>query len=363
MKNLLKLKISVILIGSIVLSSCGPNPEKIFKGEVIIVNKPSTDKLIGEKLEFDGVYTGQLIVRDSLIFFISSLYGAYNCATFNVNTGKHVGNFFNTGQGPREFISFSFMYFESGYDAWINDSRKGCYVLINMKSGEEKKRINISGLRRGAGTDLQEVILNDSLFILSEFEIITLPGNKYIITPIKYRKINYLSREDVVEYDLFDLELYQKLWAGDDGGFHLSGSNSIKPDKSKIVNAMNFVYQINILDLKTGKVQGYRIAGTHGFRFVRSPLVFDPLKNVYANTYIRSITSDNIFIYVLLHNSTQSESVVFHVFDWNGNFVRILETDQKGMNFGFGFDDVRRKIYIKDDVENVWVYDVEYLYH
>ena len=249
------------MLFSFFFTNCS-DAEKIFKGEVVVVQKPKTDKLIGKKINLEGLYTGSPVVFDSIISFIHPSYGTYFASNFNLNTGKHLGNFLNKGQGPGEFTTILLLHPESGYDYWISDFNKRHYVLVDLKSGEEKKR-------------------------------------------------------------------------------------------------MTRMFQISILDLKTDVLKGFRIAGTQGFDFVRTPL--PPQDRTRDSYYLVSVDDD--YIYAMLNNMHKPENKPeVHVYDWNGNFVRILETDQKGVRFDF--DRKNKKLYFKDaeEEENVWVYDVSYFY-
>ncbi len=349
MKNLLLLSVIALL-----LAACNNNPEKIFKGELIIVNNPSTDKLTGKKINLDGLYAGALSVRDSIISFAYHNYGNYHVANFNVNTGRHIGNFFKKGQGPGEFIDFYRLHPGANYDFWIDEFNKRHYVLVDMSTGEEKKRINLSTFKKkGFSPFIQAFILDDSLLIaVNQPEIKNLD---YDMMVPKYSIINYLSKEEIAGYELYDENLYNKLRAPGMENEHLIGTSHIKPDKSKVAGVMNYLYQLNILDLKTGELKGYRLAGTPGFEFVSTLL--SP-ETVYSYGWANE---DEKFIYIMLSNTHSPEvKPVFHVFDWDGNFVRILEPDQKGTDFAL--DNVQKKLYTKDDEENVWVYDVSYLY-
>jgi len=154
----------VLLVLCILCSSCS-NAEKIFKGEIKVVEKPIVDRLIGEKIELDGLYAGNPIVFDSIISFVY-YYDNYFVSNFDIKTGKHLGNVLNRGQGPEEFLTIVRLHPGSGYGYWFSDFKKRHYVLVDMLSGKEKKRIDLSDYRKEGNIPfISALIINDSLLI------------------------------------------------------------------------------------------------------------------------------------------------------------------------------------------------------
>ncbi len=346
-----------VALSFLIFVSCDSNPEKIFRGQVKMVKEPGTDQLIGKKLHLDdSLYAGSPVVADSVISFVYR-YPGYFVANFNINTGKHIGNFFNAGQGSNEFLNFNFLHPDVGNDYWINELNRRRYVLVNMATGEVKKRIDISEFKkRGDVPFIRAFILDDhQLIAVNQPEVKNLDGD---IMPPKYWKIDFETMEEKDCYELYDEELYNKLRVQDPEteSEHLHGTYHIKPDKSKMVNVMRYLYQINILDLKTNKLKGFRLVGSPGFEFVYAPTL--PGLTEQRKYYYAAV--DDSYIYVLLNVYDSEKLPIFHVFDWDGNLVRILTTDQKGRNFDLNRKN--RKLYVKDYEENVWVYDVNYLY-
>lgn len=336
--------------------SCS-DAEKIFKGSITIVKNPKTDILLGKQLILGDLYAGYPIVFDSIISFIHE-YGDYYVANFNLNNGKHLGNYMYRGQGPGEFLDFIPLHFEDNKNFWIHEYNKRQFILVDMSSGIEIKRINFLDFKKKGSFPFAHIfILNDSLLIA-----INQPEKKNFSNEIMVPKltiINYLTLKEITDYHSYDESLYNKLCSFGEDQAHLLETYCIKPDKSKVVSIMTRLYQINILDLKTGKWNGYRIADTQGFNFVHTPLSITD--RTYQSYYHVSVDDD--FIYAMLKNIfTPDVKPVIHVFDWNGNFIRILEFDQKGTVFDI--DRIQKKLYFKDqeEEENIWVYDVSYLY-
>lgn len=103
--------------------------------------------------------------------------------------------------------------------------------------------------------------------------------------------------------------------------------NALKPDGSKIALCMNFLSQINIVDLKSGSIKGVRISNTPDFDYLESNS--EDLKYFYNfsdadDNYIYGLCSD--VKYSELKESVNARTV--NVFDWEGNFIRKLYLDQ-----------------------------------
>jgi hypothetical protein len=76
--------------------------------------------------------------------------------------------------------------------------------------------------------------------------------------------------------------------------------------------------------------------------------------------HYRALQADDSYIYVLEHPKEGLPYGIVNVFDWDGNFVRILRIDDG--NVSFAFDPVRKILYIKNDAEEITAYDLNFLY-
>ena len=143
----------------------------------------------------------------------------------------------------------------------------------------------------------------------------------------------------------------------------------IKPDRTKLAMSMVYLGQINIMDIATGKITGYYIKDTHNFDVLRKHSNFD-MRFFYGQTLV-----DDDFIYGVLNDSEDalingeyrfingSDKTTLYVFDWNGNFKKVLILD-KAME-SIALDPVNKQIYLLTngaEDEEVYRYDVSYLY-
>jgi len=140
-----------------------------------------------------------------------------------------------------------------------------------------------------------------------------------------YLRINHKSNEIEKQYNIFTN------FVTNENAKHINGEffhsiDLIKPDKSKIVMGMYMLAQINILDVKTGEVKGFRISRTPDFNYFKGSV--DKLKIYYNNLVV-----DNDYIYLVsvdkkyIDIRESVDSNIIHVFDWNGNFYKKLFLD------------------------------------
>ena len=71
-----------------------------------------------------------------------------------------------------------------------------------------------------------------------------------------------------------------------------SPNDACKPDGTKVVQAMLYLPQLNILDVETGQVVGFRMKGAPDFS------IFEDEKDVY-NIYYIGVQADDNYIYAL----------------------------------------------------------------
>lgn len=87
-----------------------------------------------------------------------------------------------------------------------------------------------------------------------------------------------------------------------------------------------YLQQINIIDLETGDVKGFRIKGTPGFSIFEKDI--NKVKTNYS-----SLEADNNYIYALYrevsaHISDTTTTSQLHIFNWNGNLIRKYDLGQ-----------------------------------
>jgi hypothetical protein len=363
--------ILAFLAGCTAFISCKEDHDHTyFHGETIIVDtnvKPDT--LYGKQIKLDGVYTGSMWAYDTLIGFTSYKFTDYFMHVFNVNTGKFLYPLCKRGIGPEEFPSIAtanqFVYpAQLGY--WIRkESGKDECVLVNLeKPGdviEQKTDIKIE-------TEFLDsfgfvFILNDSLFLANNQGEEPLKGEG-TFTPPAYYLYNSRTKERIKTYGMYN----GFIPVSPDNFFRQSGykicyasCDRIKPDDmSKLAMGMLHMDQINILDLKTGELKGYRNKTSPDFGYLKD------IDN-HRLFYLYNMCVDNRYIYGLYsdteYGARKWESNTVNVFDWDGNFIRKILLDKIALKIAL--DPVNKYLYIDtigEDDEEIYRYDVSYLY-
>jgi hypothetical protein len=316
------------------------------------------DILKGNTIVLDDVYTGDMLAYDGLLVFVSAKHPDGYMYLFDSETGKRINAIGRRGQGPDEFLNLTFTggFEKDSSDTyfWVNDLdlRRNILVKLNTR-GERVKEINTSTFK---STNIYGIgafhILNDSLLLAYvQPSRIFMDENKF--TPSGYHVFNYKLGETVGKH-LFFGEYKEPDGVLYPGNYLSSIICRIKSDKTKLATAMHHFKQVIILDLESGKIKSIATNDSPDLN-LNHLLPGKPVKYYYRNLH-----SDDSYIYVLEHVTGSSQGTV-NVFDWDGNFVRILRIDEG--NIWFTFDPVRKIIYTKNsDTEKITAYDVNYLY-
>ena len=177
----------------------------------------------------------------------------------------------------------------------------------------------------------------DTLFVHRPSDFL----NRAEVTTPFYEKRTINTQETIRDY-----RMYKKLSLQNGINWKSYTWDVIKPDYSKIVQAMKYLPQINILDTQTGEVVGYRWRNSPDFSVLESDV--DPNS---MNIYYINVHADNNNIYATYWGkepwSGQFPYVnSIHVFDWNGNLLYELITDKSF--FHIWVDQIRNRLYTID---------------
>jgi hypothetical protein len=356
---------AIFLLGVllIVLFSCTDenNNNKIFNGELFIIeNKPDMDTLYGEQIQLDGLYTGSFTVHDSLIVFSSSQYKtALNCISlvFNLKTGKQISSLIKVGKGPGEYTMATTthqFHIDKEMKMWFYDYfvKKLCF-LVDIVNNNVSDSIDISWLK----TERKEpcsrfFILNDSLFLAYNMPEPAYTRENIALPPV-WSLYNYKTGEKLRQYDVYNQYRYLQSLSF----FRLYSEDRIKPDHTKFVMPMGYLHQINIVNIQTGAIKGYRFKDSPDYLDVMTKE--DEEDDGFGDFYLRACVDDD-FIYAVINK--KSDNTVIDVFDWNGNYLKKIILDKKKEYIAI--DAINKYIYILTigKEEEIYRYDVSYLY-
>jgi hypothetical protein len=355
----------VFTISFTIFISCKEEKKKdvYFNGEIIIVDcNVAPDTLHGEKVNIDGLYTGNIWAYDTLIGFESGKYPDYLINVFNVNTGKFLYSLCKKGLMVENFNRITwreqFVYEDSQQHIWIRKKDVEECVLLNLeKPGDVvKRKMDIKLDTEFDAGFIFTFILNDSLFLGSN-QGEKIFGENGSILPPAYHLCNARTKKLIKSYKPYNaivLPSYRDLQVA----MALSSMDRIKPDdNSKLAMGMLSIDQINILDVATGEIKGYRNKNSPDFDYLKN---IDNLKKYYVD-----ICVDDKYIYGLYSIGNSFDGNTLNVFDWEGNFIRKIVLDKTVFFLSMGFDPVNKYLYIdtlSEDDEEIYRYDMSYLY-
>jgi hypothetical protein len=349
----------IILITIFSILSCGGEVQ-IFNGELVIVEQPvSADKLFGTEQQLNGtLYTVGVCVYDSLIFFSTDKLSDSLFSMFNTKTGEQEYLGIRKGINPEEFIAASYSeqyHVDSSICLWFYDSEKKECSLVDLSTSVQRQIIKLPEFEIGREFPFGRIfVLNDSLLLaFSQGEDLYHNLN---LSPPLYCVFNYRTNAEPVQYQIYNEFSYSKKLMPQ---MCLYSHDRIKPDKTKLAMGMRYLRQINIMDIGTGNIKGYRVKDTPDFNILTKRY------HKFVSYYLW-ICVDDDFIYGAIDSKDKNTTTV-DVFDWNGNFLKKLILDKKMANINsIALDPVNKYLYVlttgNDKIEKVFRYDVNYLY-
>lgn len=317
-------EISMFLLLCVLTFSCRPKDDHIFfKGEIVHIDMYSCiDTLKGDHVTLEDDVLGLISVYDSLIFFYNPMDKHYQYHCYNHETGKHVANFFPVGRGRGEFLNVTPMY--CMYNC--RDTIKSIFVAAN------EQKIGVFNVT-------QSIFQNKSVLeSITDFEwkkrfikpiTQVFPLDNRIIGYIKgrepyFKKDNYTlpqymlfdkaTLEIVDTIELYNKKIIKKMIEGVD--MNIFGFfSALKPDGTRMASVMGYLPQINIWDIKTGKIKGIRFGQTTLWNLIDNP---QQAKMCHVFMDI-----DDKYIYApwFVDGDINKGTHIINVFSWEGNHI------------------------------------------
>jgi len=351
-----------------VVSSC-KEEEPYFNGEISFYdNFSGTDTLYGKKIEFiDDIQAGLMTVYDSIMLFWCPDYKNYSVLMCNINTGENIGFLCRKGNGPDEFGDRAYstqIVVDNDTKLWVDDRHKNKMKLLNLsESIKEGVTIIDSTVDKESAKDFFSIssnfMLDNYMMLVKNQSELLYQGNldKLDYLPGAYHI--YKGQEKLKEFKLYNKQLINLDYKRQSYSILLS-CDRIKPDKSKIAMSMGKLSQINILDINTGILSGFRKSKSIDYKDLTT--LTHEEQRIY---YTTGIEVDNHYIFVMYANKLVEEEYhhtkEIHVFDWEGKAVKRLIFEQE---FDFmTLDAKNKKLYLKNEREEVYCYDIAYLYN
>ena len=346
--------------------SCHKNDDSTyFNGEIRTIedNIEDVKKITLKVVPLDGANFGWLSTYDSLMFFLNPKLTDRFYNIFNIDTGKEIGTFGNKGGGPEEVSTFGpiFQFFKEG------DELKTLLFAPN----EEKLFVwNITQSIRQSTTIMDRIIPytwraeNDGapyllMFLLNENTLIaelqSFPLSDEKATLPIYQKRTFDTNKLLESYSSYKKSIKNSEASILPESFFYS-NDAFKPDRTKVVQAMVNLPQLNILDVETGQTVGYRMKGGPDFT------IFEGTGEI--KKYYTRVQADDNYIYTLYWGKERWKHFevpymnIIHVYDWYGNLVQKIETD-RGID-QMWIDPTRNRLYVTSPkVDDIFYLDLD----
>lgn len=278
-------------------------------------------------IDMDGIYSPYVNVLDSIAIFYRTKEGkAFEIVQLSTHT--QIGSFCSLGHGHEEYTVLSpiTQIYEN-----MNDKK-----TILFAPNESKLLIwNISESIRKGSTIYESVIpyswkdkfpvaFINQVMIGKDSVLLYLPSlrvssnNQLTDQCYQIRTLN--SNSLIREIKIFDHPIDNKSSRVLPETF-LGAYFSLKPDRSMFVEAMTWLPQINIIDIKTGKITGHRMKDIQ-----EEDVFLTNMENALC-CYTR-VVSDNNYIFALWSGTPRKELHtalgynIIHVFDWEGKLEK-----------------------------------------
>lgn len=344
--------------------SCHKNDDSIyFYGDIQVVedNIANIETVELKKVNLEGANYGWFSVYDSLMIFMNPKLKDHFYQIFNVDTGMEIGTFCERGGGPNEVTAVNpiSQFFKE------NNELK---TMLFAPNEEELLIWNITQSIKQSKTVMDKIIpytwktenegaCYNPLFVLNKNILLAkvgvIPiGDDDATLPI-YQKRTVNTNKCLENYFIYKQSIKNSESRIMPENFFYS-NDAIKPDGTKIVQAMLHLPQLNIIDVQTGSIVGYRLDDNVDFSVFKGR---KEIKNYYGRLHV-----DDDYIYVLYRgralgekNKTQENNIVY-VFDWKGKLVQKIALNHTVNELWV--DMTRNRLYITEPItDNVFYCD------
>jgi hypothetical protein len=324
-----------------------------FNGEIKYIEESAkgVKKVTLKAVLLNGANYGYMSVYDSLMIFMNPKLPDYFFRIFNVDTGEEIGSFCRKGGGPGELISVSpvFRFFKENGDlkTLLFASNESKLLTWNISRSVEQGTtvidtvVSYNPRNENGNVQYKEIFYQskDTLLV----DRVSLPLNEREATTPFYEQRTMYSDKLLRKYTVYKKNT---ITVSNDAAIipeaFYSSNDALKPDGSKIVQAMSNIPQLNILDIHTGEVAGYRMKGGPDFS------LFETGMDARKSYYIR-IQADDNFIYTSWWGKEPWGMNVIppintiHMLDWRGNLINEFITDHPIHEIWL--DQVRNRLY------------------
>jgi len=367
MKNLTLEIMIIMLIFSV---GCNKNENIYFNGKINLIELPkNSDYLKGELIELEGIYTGRFIAYDSLILFFSAKFPKQLMSAFNLQSKKHVGYFCDKGHGPNDFFEVeicNLLIKNNQLFLWLHGFNEQKMALLNITQSINTQLTKYDSIFNHEWRN-KFIMPSIFTFALEDNKILAKWQTNPVFFPNKPPRAvsNYFlidkSKNDTISYIIHNKPILKE-WIF--SACFFSSVDKIKPDNKKIAMCMEFMSQLNILNIETGDLIGIRHKNTPDYKY------FEKEQEIYR-WYYSHLSVDNDFIYGLYRNLIINENFFnhdfstneIHIYDWDGNLIRRVFLDKKVDQITLDLNSKNKILYAySNENEELYAYDVSAYY-
>lgn len=293
---------------------------------------PKSESVRVEKLSDEYIFsvTRNMQIVDSVILINTKCVDNIHwIQAIDINTKKHIASFGSEGRGEGELLEYSVFT--------VNPKTKEFYAVWNNKYVvyDLKKALNGQTCLKKQGIYSNPTSVDD-IYYLNDNKMLHL-GTRPRFAIVSKDMQDTLGRYDERHYiskrfaEHSDSDLQRRY-------FNNCSLFTLKPDKSKFVNAIRGGFYMEIFDIK-----GNKITPARECRFVE-PRAKDevwPMNDCMIGPF--QVRSTDKYIYVLYTTDKGEEIKNFQlaVLDWNGKEVKNYVLDKYVYNFAITLDDKR----------------------
>ena len=359
----------IITEHSIFLHGCKKNDDRtFFNGEIVLIKTDTVPitNLIGKRIDLNDIFTGYMSVYDSLMLFVSNKFGDKRLYVYNLNTNNLDSKLISIGQGPTDFLHFrhleQYIVQNSAVKLWGLDNFTGKIFLLNITQSIKNQKDIIDSLFFFNWKDkylspIGYIFLcnNNSLLIRSPLEM----NNEDNYIPYDYH-LFHTNGEKILSYNIYGKPIINTSKMKPSPHLYYDSQDKLKPDNTRLAMGMSMLAQVNILELETGIIKGYRLENTPDFTYLtKSP---DNFKFFYRQTCVDDEYIFVLYLNVLLNYGMNSPYLAneLHVFDWDGKFIHKIMLDNDTSEIAF--DPVKKQLFCEDSKDELFCYDLSFLY-
>lgn len=348
-----KKQLLILVLIPFVFASCRKNESNVFLDNVELLVKEFERSFVleGHEVLVPVLGISDICIYDTLIVFSSSKDDKFY-SFFSVDDLAFYGSYITRGNGPNEFVSMRRpLFFEKKEDEILiafYETTKSQLLFFNLTESQRsqsavfsEKRVSFNGL-------------------MGIYGCYPLNSNEYFIDYIDIDKVTQ-------HYSVFDLSLNQLVsdnLAIDmdleelDNSFLLATATAFNSHQMKYASGMKFMDQINI----------YNIESPHLSFSISTSQKRDNPSEVECKAmpekmeYYFDLRSTDSYIFGLYANQNRKDwamenmPATIHVFDWEGNALVELKTQEKIVSFDV--DSKNKKLYGLTIDEQLYIYDL-----